>query len=253
MKMSGNTILITGGGSGIGRGLAEAFHKLGNHVIIAGRRESVLHEVVAANPGMHFMVMDTKHPMSIRVAAAKIEAEYPALNVVISNAGVQRIHDFGAGDGLDEPAAKEEIETNIWGALRVADAFLPHLKTKPDAVLVNVSSGLAFVPLAQFPVYCATKAFVHSFSQSLRHQLRGTGVRVVELIPPWVATDLGATHPDSAIPAGDRKPMPLAAFITAAMEELASGKDELPVAEARFLHGAAVGERAAGVFGMINS
>jgi uncharacterized oxidoreductase len=138
----------------------------------------------------------------------------------------------------------------------MTDAFLPHLKTKADAVIVNVSSGLAYVPLARFPVYCATKAFVHSYSTSLRHQLQSTGVRVVELAPPWVATDLHAMHPPEAEPepgAGTAQgPMPLDAFIAAAMLELASGKDVLPVAGAKFLFGSGVGEKETVTFGMIN-
>jgi uncharacterized oxidoreductase len=255
MKMQDNTILITGGGSGIGRALAEAFHKLGNRVVIAGRREAVLAETAAANPGMEFEPMDTANPESIQAAAGRILQRFPELNVVINNAGVQRFHDF-AKTGLDEAAAKEEIETNIWGVMRVIDAFVPHLKTVRDASIVNVSSGLAFIPLAPFPVYCATKAFVHSFSVSLRHQLRDVGIRVVELAPPWVATDLGAKHPPEVMPepiSGTAPgPMPLDAFIAAAMEELASDKDELPVAQSKFLHASGVGERAAATFAMIN-
>jgi uncharacterized oxidoreductase len=255
MKMQGNTILITGGGSGIGCGLAEAFHKLGNTVIIAGRREAVLAETAAANPGMAYAVLDTANAASIAAFAPKILAEFPDLNVVINNAGVQRYHDFSGDSGLDEAGAREEIDTNIWGVLRMTDAFLPRLKTRADAAIVNVSSGLAFVPLAQFPVYCATKAFVHSFCLSLRHQLRGSGVRVIELAPPWVETELGATHPPEAMPPGSgtaQGPMPLDAFIAEAMRELESGEDELKVAGAKFLFAGGVGEKQAATFAMIN-
>ena len=256
MKMLGNTILITGGGSGLGRGLAEAFHKLGNTVIIAGRREPVLAETASANPGMSFAVLDTANAESIAAFAPKILADFPDLNVVINNAGVQRYHHFAGDTGLDEAGAREEIDTNIWGVLRMTDAFLPHLKTKADAAIVTVSSGLAFVPLAQFPVYCATKAFVHSFCLSLRHQLKASSVRVIELAPPWVATDLGATHPPEAMPApGSRTapgPMPLDAFIAEAMRELATGEDELKVAGAKFLYAGGVGEKQAATIAMIN-
>jgi uncharacterized oxidoreductase len=253
--MQGNTILITGGGSGIGRGLAEAFHQLGNKVIIAGRREAVLAATAAASSGMEFVVLDAASAESIHAAAKTVVARFPELNVVINNAGVQRFHDIAEASGLNEALATEEIDTNIWGVLRMTDAFLPHLMTKADAVIVNVSSGLAFVPLAQFPVYCATKAFVHSFCLSLRHQLKDSGVRVIELAPPWVATDLGATHPPEAMPPGSgtaQGPMPLDAFIAEAMRELAGGEDELKVAGAKFLYAGGVGEKAAATFAMIN-
>ena len=249
MKMQGNTILITGGGSGIGRGLAEAFHKLGNKIVIAGRRESVLAATASANPGMEYEVMDTSNEESIVAAAAKIVKRFPELNVVVNNAGVQRVIDFGAG--YDDAAAQEEIATNISGVLRMTAAFLPHLKTKADAAIVNLSSGLAFVPMARFPVYSATKAFVHSFSMSLRLQLKKTGVRVIELAPPWVKTELDATHDAPTVHEG-MSPMPLDAFIAAAMEELASDSDELKVAGAKFLYAGGVSEKQAATFEMIN-
>jgi uncharacterized oxidoreductase len=248
MKLTGNTILITGGGSGIGRGLAEAFHKLGNEVVIAGRREHVLQATAAANPGMSYVVMDTQDAASIAKATAQVMAEHPGLNVVINNAGVQRYIDFAKH--YDDAKALEEINTNILGVMRVTSALLPQLRSQRDAVVVNVSSGLAFVPMARYPVYCASKAFVHSFSISLRHQLKATGVRVVELAPPWVESDLHATHPPEGNPepAPGRGPMPLDAFIAAAIEELGSGKDELAVAGAKFMYGAAVGEGAGKAF-----
>lgn len=244
MRITGNTILITGGGSGIGRGLGESFHKLGNRVIVAGRYRDVLEA-----SGMEFIVLDTRSRASIDSAAAEIFGRFPELNVVINNAGIQRQLDFSA----DEPVEfAEEIETNIMGVLGMISAFLPHLKTQPAAAIINVSSGLAFVPMARFPVYCATKAFVHSFTVSLRHQLRNTGVRVIEIIPPWVATNLGAGHTDLQ-PERERKPMPLAAFIDAAMRDLASDAEELPIAGAKYFYGAVAGETFATVFKQINS
>ena len=159
MNMQGNTILITGGGSGIGRGLAEALQRQGNSIIIAGRREEVLRDTATANPGMEYVVLDTSSAESIKTAATKIVARFPDLNMIINNAGVQRVIDFAVG--YDDAAAQEEISTNISGVLRMTAAFLPHLKTKPSAMIVNVSSGLAFVPMARYPVYSATKAFVH--------------------------------------------------------------------------------------------
>jgi uncharacterized oxidoreductase len=251
MNLQGNTVFITGGGSGIGRGLAEAFSKLGNKVIIAGRRSQVLEQTSAANPGMEFVTLDTSKPETIRAVADEVIRKYSDLNVVINNAGVQRVLDFAADAPPEESEMRDEVDTNIYGVLRVTTAFLPHLRSKPSATIINISSGLAFVPIARFPVYCATKAFVHSFSVSLRHQLRNTNVRVVELAPPWVKTDLDAQHPTRTVHEG-MSPLPLPDFIAAAMQELSSNAEELPVAGAKFLHSAGVGERFAAVFEQIN-
>jgi uncharacterized oxidoreductase len=251
MKLEGNTILITGGGSGIGRGLAEAFYQRGNTVIIGGRRQAVLAETAAANPGMETIVLDTTSDASIQSAAAELLAKFPALNVVINNAGVQRVHNFATDKPFDEQGAEAEIETNIYGVLRVTNAFLPHLKQQPAAVIVNVTSGLAFVPMARFPVYCATKAFVHSFTMSLRRQLQHSSVQVVELAPPWVATDLDANHEKPTVHEG-MSPMPLSEFTAAAMQELATESDELKVAGAKYLYSGGIGSRLYEVFEQIN-
>jgi uncharacterized oxidoreductase len=244
MKTTGNTILITGGGSGIGGGLARAFHELGNHVIVSGRRREVLEKT-----GLDFVVLDTRDRASISSAAGEVTSRFPQLNVVINNAGVQRQHDFSAD--VDERRIAEEIETNIMGVIGMVAAFLPHLKSKASATIINVSSGLAFVPMARFPVYCATKAFVHSFTVSLRHQLKNTGVRVIELAPPWVATDLGGGQSELE-PEPGRGPMPLDTFIEATMRDLASDAEELPVAGAKFLYAAGVGERFGAMFEQMN-
>lgn len=248
MDMQGNTIFITGGGSGIGRGLAEAFSKLGNRVIISGRRQEALRRVAAANPGIEHVVMDVTDPASIRAVAKDVIARFPKLNVVINNAGVQRGHDFSADGSLDEQAMLDEVNTNLLGLIRCTSAFLPQLKKQGNATLINVSSGLAFVPLARFPIYCATKAAVHSFTQSLRRQLRGSGVNVVELIPPYVATELGGPKPQQ----GGPTPMPLDAFIAETMKELESGGEELAIAEAKRLHAAGTTEGAKTVFQRMN-
>ncbi len=217
MKTTGNTILITGGGSGIGRGLAEAFHALGNQVIIAGRRREFLEETVSANPGMAAEILDVTNAGSIREFAAAITAKYPALNVLINNAGIMRREKFTAQDPalLDAEAI---VTTNLLGPIRLTAALLPHLLSKADAALINVSSGLAFVPLAMTPTYSATKAAIHSYTQSLRYQLQGTSVDVIELPPPYVATDLmdGRTDP---------RAMPLDAFIAEVMEILKAQPD----------------------------
>jgi uncharacterized oxidoreductase len=232
MKMNSNTIFITGGTSGIGKGLAEAFHKLGNRVIISGRREDRLRSICAANPGMRHFALDVTDLNDIQNTARKIIEEFPALNCVFNNAGVQRRHDFATGKPLDDPAMLAEIQTNLLGLIRVSAAFLPHLKNQQNAILLNVSSGLAFVPRSLFPVYCASKAAVHSFSVSLRHQLRGSKVRVIELIPPYVATELGGV---SQPPVSALHRMPLETFIDETMTELAGDADEIAIGGAKNL------------------
>jgi len=214
MKTTGNTMLITGGGSGIGRGLAESFHALGNRVIVAGRRKQALDETVAANPGMASITLDIEDPVKIRSFAADVARRYPELNVLINNAGIMRIEDLQAQqDNLAD--AEGTVATNLLGPVRLTAALLPLLQKQPYSAIMNVSSGLAFVPLAPTPTYCATKAAIHSYTQSLRYQLQGSGVEVLELIPPYVATDLlhGASDP---------RAMPLDKFIAEVMEILKS-------------------------------
>ncbi len=217
MQTVGNTILITGGGSGIGRGLAEAFHRLGNRVIIAGRRQQALDETVAANSGMESLTLDVEDPAKIRAFAAAMAKRYPALNVLINNAGIMRFENLAAPpDGLAD--AEAIIATNLLGPIRLTAALLPLLQKQAHSVIMNVSSGLAFVPLTATPTYCATKAAIHSYTQSLRHQLRGTTTDVLELIPPYVATDLldGAADP---------RAMPLDAYLAESMEILKTQPD----------------------------
>jgi uncharacterized oxidoreductase len=248
MKMQSNTIFITGGTSGIGRGLAEAFHKLGNQVLIGGRREDRLRGVCAANPGMKHYFLDVTDRDSIRAAASRVLAEFPGLNCVFNNSGVQRRHNFAAGS-IDDAAIVAEIQTNLLGLIRVTSEFLPHLLNRPDAVLLNVSSGLAFVPLAVFPVYCATKAAVHSFSLSLRQQLKSSAVKIIELIPPYVATELGGAL---QAPDGAMNQMPLQAFIAETMKELAGGADEIAIGGATNLLAATSPENVKKIFGRMN-
>jgi uncharacterized oxidoreductase len=189
MNISGNTILITGGGSGIGRGLAEALHATGNRVVIAGRRQHALQETVAANPGMAFQVLNVEDPAAIKVFATKVIQDYPALNVLINNAGIMSSENL-LGDPVDLAVSEATITTNLLGPIRLTAALLPHLRKQPASTVMTVSSGLAFVPAARAPTYCATKAAIHSYTQSLRFQLRDTSVQVIELAPPLVATDL---------------------------------------------------------------
>jgi uncharacterized oxidoreductase len=220
MQMTGNTILITGGGSGIGRALAEAFHALGNQVIIAGRRQQVLEEAIAANPGMKSMVFNIESADAIRSFAVQLIKEYPSLDSVIHNAGIMRPEDLKTGELADAEAI---IATNLLGPMRLTAALLPQLLAKPRATIMTVSSGLAFVPMHLTPSYCATKAAIHSYTQSLRYQLRDTGVQVLELIPPYVQTHLMGERQ-----ANDPNAMPLDEFITEAMKIL---KDSPQVTE----------------------
>jgi uncharacterized oxidoreductase len=206
MNITGNTILITGGGSGIGRGLAEALHARGNRIIITGRRKSALAEVAAANPGMAFAPLDIADRAAVRAFAAQVVKDHPALNIVINNAGVMKAEDLKAGT-FDFDTVEETITTNLLGPIRLTAALLDHLRRQPAATVMTVSSGLAFIPLAATPTYSATKAAIHSWSQSLRRQLADTSIEVLELAPPAVATNLMPGHAENP------NSMPLADYI----------------------------------------
>ena len=216
MILTGNTILITGGGSGIGRGLAEAFYALGNKVIIAGRRQNVLDKTTEAYPGLAAAVLDIEDPAAIREFAARITSEHPALNVLINNAGISKPENLKSQE-KDSGDAEAMVTTNLLGPIRLTAALLPHLQKQPHAAILNVSSGLAFVPLPVAPTYSATKAALHSYTQSLRVQLRDTPVQVVEIIPPYVQTELGGSSQMN-----DPRAMPLKEFIAETMQILKS-------------------------------
>jgi uncharacterized oxidoreductase len=224
MKLTGNTIFITGGGSGIGRGLAEALHKRGNQVIIAGRRKGRLTEVASANPGMRWVELDIEDPASISAVASKLIAEYPKLNVLINNAGVMNIDDVSAA--LDEKLLVTTLTTNVMGPIRITGALIGHLKRQSAAVVINNSSVLGFVPLAMAAVYSATKAAMHSYTLSLRYKLKGTPVKVLEIAPPWVQTDLLGSN-------NEPRAMPLAEFIEETMRVLGTGAEEVLVERAK--------------------
>jgi uncharacterized oxidoreductase len=224
MKLTGNTILITGGGSGIGRGLAEAFHKRGNQVIIAGRRKGHLTEVTSANPGMQWVELDIENPASISAVAARLVADYPKLNVLVNNAGVMQIDDASAA--IDEKLLVTTLTTNVMGPIRLTGALIEHLKRQDNSVVINNSSVLGFVPLAMTAVYSATKAALHSYSMSLRYKLKGTPVKVLEIAPPWVQTDLLGSN-------NEPRAMPLAEFIEETMRILGTDAEEVLVVRAK--------------------
>ena len=217
MRVKGNTILITGGGSGIGRALAEAFHALGNQVVIAGRRPALLDDTIAANPGMKAVILDIRSADAILRFAAQLTANFPALNAVIHNAGIMRPESLQSGSLAD---AEETVATNLLGPMRLTSALLPFLQAQPRATIMTVSSGLAFLPRALTPAYCATKAAIHSYTQSLRYQLKDTPVEVLELIPPYVQTELMGPKQ-----ASDPNAMPLKDFIAETMRILTNSPD----------------------------
>jgi uncharacterized oxidoreductase len=224
MKLTGNTIFITGGGSGIGRGLAEAFHKLGNKVIISGRRRSHLDAVVQANPGMEAIELDVNDPASIESVAQKLIADYPELNVLINNAGIM-LQD-SADSEIEERTLVDVVQTNLLGPIRMTSALIEHLKSQPKAEVIYNSSILGFTPLAPFAVYSATKAAIHSYVLSQRFMLRDTSVSVQEIAPPWVATGLvGSTE--------DPRAMPLDAFVKETLAALESDSEEVLVEPAK--------------------
>ncbi|MBS7457346.1 SDR family oxidoreductase [Coralloluteibacterium stylophorae] len=224
MQLTDNTIFITGGTSGIGRALAEAFHRLGNQVIIGGRRQHLLDEVTAANPGMRSIRMDITDPAEIQAAAETLIADFPGLNVLVNNAGIMPFDDAAAD--IDEAVMQATVDTNLLGPIRMTAALIEHLKRQPRATVVHNTSVLAYVPLASTAVYSASKAALHSYALSQRFALRDSSVRVQEIAPPWVDTDL--IHRS-----GDPRAMPLQAFIEQTMAALASDAEEVLVEAVR--------------------
>lgn len=218
MQITGNTILVTGGGSGIGAALARALHDRGNQVIVAGRRAEALEAVAKASPGIATAILDVADPSAIAAFAPTIVAEHPGLNVVVHNAGIMRAEDLLANP-YDTGDAEAIVATNLLGPIRLTAALLPQLKRQPRASIVTVSSGLAFVPLVATPTYNATKAAIHSWSQSLRTQLAATAIDVMEIVPPAVATEL--------MPGHDSNPnsMPLDAYIAEVMALIEADPD----------------------------
>ncbi|MFJ9034046.1 SDR family oxidoreductase [Streptomyces sp. NPDC102274] len=233
MKITGNTVLITGGTSGIGLGLALRFLQAGNRVIVAGRRKELLGQITTDHPGIETIVLDVTDPTSIAHARTTVTSTYPEVNVLVNNAGIMLPETLLDADSLQ--IAEDTVTTNLLGPIRMVHAFLPHLVAKDDAVIINVSSGLAFVPLPITPTYNATKAAVHSFTESLRVQLSDTSVKVIELVPPAVRTTLMGQQ-DS------ERAMPLQDFLSEVMTLLRTQPDagEVLVENVKFLRHAQV-------------
>lgn len=219
MNLSHRTVLITGGASGIGLALAQRLHARGCTVIVCGRRADRLAEAAAALPGLFTWVCDLTDPAERALLAVRVVAEHPELDVVIHNAGIQNRLRFDV-PGADWAAMHTEITTNLDAPIHLTQLLLPHLLARPDAAIVNVTSGLAFAPAAFAPVYSATKAALHSFTLSLRHQLRETSVRVLELVPPAVNTDLGG-------PGLHTFGEPVDAFVDAVLPRFEAGEVEV--------------------------
>lgn len=189
MKTNGNTVLITGGATGIGFSLAESFVKSGNEVIICGRRVNKLEEAKIKLPQIHTKKCDLSNEEERKQLYEWASSNFKNINILVNNAGIQRMIDFKKGT-QDLFAGEDEIEINLKAYINMSAYFIPTLMKQKEAAIINISSGLGFIPLAIVPVYCATKAAIHSFSLSLRHQLKDTSVKVFEVIPPTVDTDL---------------------------------------------------------------
>jgi short-subunit dehydrogenase involved in D-alanine esterification of teichoic acids len=230
MNISGNTVFIPGSTSGIGLALAVELRARGNTVIVGGRRADLLDRIAAEHPGLDTVQIDTSDPASIAAAAKEVLSAHPDLNVVVTMAGIMRIEDWHHPESF-LASAESVVTTNVLGPIRLIAAFIEHLQAQPDAAVVTVSSGLAFTPLAVTPSYNASKAAIHMLSESIRLQLAGTTVQVIELVPPSVRTSLVPGQESSEVA------MPLDEFIAEAVALLEAEPDarEIQVERVKFL------------------
>jgi uncharacterized oxidoreductase len=218
MQLTGNTVLVTGGGSGIGRGLAIALHEAGNRVLIAGRRIEALRAVADEYPGITFLQLDQSDRQSIMRFAEEIQRQYADLNVLVNNAGVMAPEDLAFPD---PDIASVVIATNLLGPIVLTSLLLPALRTRRRAAIINVTSALAFVPMAFAPTYSATKAGLHAYTESLRFQLQDSGIQVIEIAPPRVKTEMDG--------AGDEYAMGVDDFIAETLSLMAAEADAAEV------------------------
>jgi len=246
MKFTGNTILITGGTSGIGLGLALRFHQAGNKVIVAGRRKDLLDQITVEHPGIEGLELDVADPTSIARASKTVASKYPDLNVLVNNAGIMLWEDLLEPTSLE--IAEDTVSVNLLGTIRMVYAFLPQLVNKSDAVIMNVTSSLAFVPLPATPTYNATKAALHSFTESLRIQVADASVQVIEVAPPGVRTTLLGQQ-------NDEQSMPLEDFLSETMTLLRADPEaqEIVVERAKFIRYAEANGTYGSVLGMLSA
>lgn len=231
MLTTSNTILITGGTSGIGLAFAEEFFRLGNTVIICGRREHRLAEIAAKYPGMVARTCNIADTEQREDLAEWVIKNYPSVNIVINNAGIQLVADLTRPVNMHR--IREEIEINLVAPIQLSSLFVQHLATKKESAIINISSGLSFVPISFMPVYCATKAALHSLTLSLRHQLKDTSVKVFEIAPPSTDTELG--HERREDKTQTHGGVPVSEFLSEAMEGITNDKFETIVGHAKNL------------------
>lgn len=233
MKISGNTIFIPGGTSGLGLGLALRLQAAGNTVIIAGQRTALLESISAQHPGIHSIELDTTDADAVVAVSAEVQQRWPATNVLLTMAGIMHPEDVHSGDFL--ATAEATVVTNVLGPIRLIAAFTEFLASKDDSTIITVSSGLATVPLPFTPTYNATKAAIHSFSEAIRVQLRDTSIQVIELVPPAVQTSLMGQDNDPTA-------MPLEEYLDETMSLLESQPDahEILVERVKFLRNAEI-------------
>jgi uncharacterized oxidoreductase len=225
VELSGNTILITGGTSGIGLELATQLYKRRNTVLITGRDPHKLQEVQRQLRGVHIYQSDLSDPSAIVSLYQRVTNDFPELNVLMNNAGEMRMLSLNGQHGLQDIG--REIDINLLGPVRMVEQFLPFLKTKRQAAIINTSSGLAFVPLPSAPIYCATKAAIHSYTQSLRVQLHGTPVKVFELAPPPTSTPLLDNFGSDAFNSQSSGVMNVDKMVRAALKGLEKDTEEI--------------------------
>jgi uncharacterized oxidoreductase len=228
MILTGNTILITGGTSGIGLGFAKKFAELGNNIIICGRRKDRLKKISEINANVTGIQCDLSITNNREDLVKKVLKDYPSVNVLVNNAGIQLANDLTKP--IDVSKIRQEIEINFVAPVHLSSLLVNQLKQQTNSTIINISSGLGYAPIAFMPVYCATKAAIHSWSLSLRKQLENTSIKVFEIAPPSVDTELGyQNRQDKAQSHGG---MPVEDFIGEAFKALADDKFQAGVGPA---------------------